>query len=42
MDFQLFALICLMIAMVIYFFIILNSINSGIDDDKELKTGKKV
>ncbi len=40
MDFQTIVLICLMIAMVIYFFIILNSINSGIDDDKELKSDK--
>jgi hypothetical protein len=31
-----------MIAMIIYFFIILNSINSGIDDDKVLKGGKKI
>ncbi len=40
MDSPTIVLILLMIAMVIYFFIILNSINSGIDDDKELKSDK--
>jgi hypothetical protein len=41
MDFQMYALICLMIVMLLYFFIILNSINSDIDDDTELKSGKQ-
>lgn len=41
MDSPRIVLILLMIAMVIYFFIILNSINSGIDDDKELKGDKQ-
>ena len=39
--FQIFTLICLMIALAIYFFIILNSINSDIDDDSEIKNGGK-
>jgi hypothetical protein len=41
MDFQTIVLILLMIAMIIYFFIILNSINSDIDDDTDLKRGKQ-
>jgi hypothetical protein len=41
MDFQMYALICLLIEMLLYFFIILNSINSDIDDDTELRSKKK-
>ncbi len=42
MDLQTIALIILFIQVVLFLLIIWNSINSGIDDDKELKNGKKV
>ena len=40
MDLQTIALIILFIQVVLFLLIIWNSINSGIDDDKELKSGK--
>ena len=40
-DLQLIALICVMIALVIFFGIILKSINFDYDDEKELKSSKK-
>lgn len=39
--FQIFTLISLIIAMAIFFLIILNSINTDIDDDTELENGNK-
>ncbi len=40
MDLQTIALIILFIQVVLFLLIIWNSINSGIDDDKELKSEK--
>ncbi len=40
-DFQLIALICVMIALAIFFATILKSINFDFDDEKELKKGKQ-
>jgi hypothetical protein len=42
MDLQTIALILVFIAVMLFLLIIWNSINSGIDDDKELKGGKKI
>ena len=41
MDFQFVALICVMIALAIFFGTMLKSINFEFDDEKELKHGKK-
>jgi hypothetical protein len=38
--FQIFALIGVLMGMAAFFFIILNSVNTDIDDDIELKSGK--
>ena len=40
-DFQFIVLICIMIALAIFFGIILKSINFDFDDEKELKKGKQ-
>ena len=42
MDLQTIALILEFIAVMLFLLVIWNSINSGIDDDKELKSEKKV
>ncbi len=41
MDSPTIALICVFIAVVAHLLIFLNSINTGIDDDTELKNGNK-
>lgn len=42
MDAATIALICVFIPVALFLLIIWNSVNSGIDDDKELKNSKKV